>query len=175
MLTARTIVHTGWIDGVEGIVASIGVGVVGLEASDGAAEGVGGEEAAQSGGIVAGKGIVEAGFGIAFVTGEFVAGRAGGGLQPSCVGNFLAVGSEVSVVAELAGRLVRAVVIFPAAGCDGARGAEMIGEEIEESGVAAVGAGDAGGDTTPGEENVLGIVRSDASGAVCFRERFAGN
>ena len=48
-------------------------------------------------------------------------------------------------------------------------------EEIEESGVAAVGAGDAGGDTTPGEENVLGIVRSDASGAVCFRERFAGN
>src|SRR5262245_13931720 len=112
-----------------------------LEVADETAEGVGGQEAAEAGGIVAGTGVVEAGFGIVLVSGEAVGGRAGGRLQALCVLHFLAVGSEVRVIAELAGSLIRAVVIFPAASGDGARGADLIGEIIEQCSICAGGAG----------------------------------
>src|SRR5262249_46353137 len=88
--------------------------------------------------------------------------------------HFLAVGSEIRVIAKLAGSLIRAVVIFPAAGRDGARGPELIGEIIEQCGICAGGAGYARSDATASEENVFGVIRGDASGAICFRNGVAG-
>src|SRR5437667_8346136 len=151
---------------------------MGLKVADRAGEGIGGEEASEAGRVVAGEGVVEAGFGVALVAGEFVAGRASGGLQARHLGggeHFLAVGSVVLVVAELAGDLAGAVVIFAAAGGDGARGAELIGEIVEQGRVGAGGAGYAGGDAAASEENVFGIILRDASGAVGFREGISGD
>ena len=53
-----------------------------MEVADLAAKRVGGKEAAETWGVVTGEGIIEPSFGIAFVAGIFVIGRAGGGLQP---------------------------------------------------------------------------------------------
>ena len=86
-----------------------------LEVADGTAEGVGREKAPQAGGVIASEGVVEAGisgpvggFGVALAAGEFVAGRAGGGLQAPRIGNLLTVRGEVGIVAKLARRLARA-------------------------------------------------------------------
>ena len=112
-------------------------------------------------GVVAGEGVVEAGFGIAFVAGEFVVGRAGGGLQSSRVGDFLAIRCEVGIVAKLAGGLAGA-----AAGGDSPRGAELVGKVVED-----VAGTVAGSDAASGEEDVF-ILR--VARAVRFGERVAG-
>ena len=52
-----------------------------LETANVAWHRIGGQETGEAGRVVAGEGVVEAGFGVAFVAREFVAGRAGGGLQ----------------------------------------------------------------------------------------------
>src|ERR1700674_604582 len=108
-----------------------------LQVADGAAERVRREEAAEARGVVAGEGIVEACFGVAFVAGEFVVRRAGGSLQPLSVGNFLTVWREVGIITKLARRLAGA-----AAGGDGARGTELVGKVVEDA-AAAVSGGDA--------------------------------
>ena len=59
---------------------------MGLEVADCAADGVGGEEAAEAGGVVAREGVVEPSFRVVFVAGETVVGRAGGGLQARHLG-----------------------------------------------------------------------------------------
>src|SRR5215467_1665409 len=129
------VVHTKWI------VVGVSVGVVRLKITDGATEGVGGEEAAEAGGVVAGKGVVEAlvghvgGFRVAFVAGEFVAGWASCGLEPRGKGDFLSIGCEVGVIAKQAGCLACAVGLFATAGGDGARGAELVGEVVEDADV----------------------------------------
>ena len=94
--------------------------------------------------VVAGEGVVDAGIGlavcgfrVALVASEFVAGWAGGSLQASRVGNFLAVRRKVCVVAKQAGGLA-----CTAAGGDGAGGAELVGEPVEDS-ACAVARGDA--------------------------------
>ena len=75
---------------------------MGLEVAEGAAEGVGGEEAGEAGGVIAGKGVIETRFRVALVASEFVAGRAGGGLQArhlrGCE-DFLTIRSVVLIVA----------------------------------------------------------------------------
>src|SRR6266851_7040766 len=148
--------------GICGVVCDVGVSVVGLEVADESAEGVGGEEAAEVGGVVAGEGVVQAGFWVALVAGEFVVGRAGGGLQPSGVRDFLAIRSEIGVVAKLAGGLTG-----PAAGCDGARGAELVSKVVKDVTVAV-----AGSDAAASKEDVF-ILRGD--GAVGFGEGVARN
>jgi len=73
--------HSRWIGAIERIVVGVGVGVMGLEVAGGAADRIGREEAAEARGVVAGEGVVQAGFGIVFISGETVVGRAGGGKE----------------------------------------------------------------------------------------------
>ena len=108
---------------------------MGLKGTDRSAVRISREETTEAGRVVTCEGIVETGFGVSLVAGEFVIWRAGDGLQARHLGGseyFLAVRSVVLVVAKLAGSLAWAI-----AGGDGARGAEMVGEEIEESASAA--------------------------------------
>ena len=78
--------HSRWIGAIERIVVGVGVGVMGLEVAGGAADRIGREEAAEARGVVVGEGVVQAGFGIVFISGETVVGRAGGGLQARHLG-----------------------------------------------------------------------------------------
>jgi len=159
--------HAARVDEVQSIVFHICVCVVGLEVANRAAERIGGEEATEAGGVIASEGVVKAGFGVTLVTGEFVIWRAGCGLQArhlGCGENFLAVGSVVLVVAKLTGSLAWAV-----AGGDGTRGAEMVGEEIEDGSSAG-----ARSDAAAREEDIFVVSGiGDAASAVCFGEGIA--
>jgi len=160
-LQIGTIAHSSRVYEVEGVVAGIGIGVVGLGVANGAAETVRGEETAKTGRIEAGEGVVKSSFGVALVTGEFVAGRAGGGLQARGERNLPAVRSEVGVITELAGSLTGA-----AAGADGASGTELVSEVVKD-----VTGAVAGSDAAASKEDIF-ILRG--AGAVGFGEGVAG-
>src|SRR5258708_7706050 len=80
----------------ERIVHDVGVAIEGLgvaEGGSGETSGVGGSPAAEGGGVLAEEGVVEGGFGVALVGGEFVGGDGG-------AGDLFAEGEEVEVVGD---------------------------------------------------------------------------
>ena len=73
--------------------------------------------------------------------------------------------------------MIGAVGILAAAGGDGARGAELIGEIVKEAHVGSWAARgvDAGGDAATSEKHVFGVARvGHVPSAVGFGERMAG-